>query len=176
MSDNKELTISFSLSCEEKCFPQRNEVNFCGIFTGTVLVYGKNQNEQETSRTIMTYINEVLDNSEPHELHSELTLLSRVDKYSEVGGGYTNSTISRLDILLIIVSALIVAAIMYYVYIQWNERSYYNPRSSVGDNRDLSHGISIESEGKDDGGDVFVDEDLKFQPYRDDRESGAVVL
>lgn len=139
-------------------------------------MYGKNQNEQETSRSIMTYINEVLDNSEPHELHSELTLLSSVDKYSEVGGGYTKSTMSRLDILLIIVSTLIVAAIMYYVYIQWNERRYYNPKSSVGDNRDLSRNIRTESEGKDEGGDIFVDEDLQFQPYRDDRKSGAVVL
>lgn len=156
---------------KEKCFPQINEVNFCGIFTGALYVYGKNQNEQEISRKIMSYVNEVLDTSEPRELHPELTVLSRVDKFSEVEGANKldseKGTMSRLDVLLVIVSAMIVAAMIYYVYIQRNERKFFDPKSAVGNERELPSDISIVSEGKHDNDDRFIDEDLHIKQYRD---------
>jgi hypothetical protein len=156
-------------------------VNFCGIFTGVLYVYGKHQHGEEASRGIMSYINEVLDTSEPHDLHSELTFLSSVEKFSVIEGGHTNQslistdqsggTLSRLDILLIIVSGLIVVAIIYYIYIQWNERRYDGQKAPVESNKagDLPSYV-------DNGDDEFIDEDLNFEQYRDDRENSGVLL
>ena len=184
------LTIRSSLCFSsfdniEKCLPQENEVNFCGIFTSALYVYGKIQDEKETSREIISYINGVLETSEPRDLHSELTLLSKVDELSEVEGGdtaqssgsgtnYTEGKLSRLDLLLIIISVLLLAAVIYYIYIQRNERRHNNPKSTVNDTGDSSSNIGVGFEGNDDE-DKFVDEDLEFKPYRDSLKSGAVL-
>lgn len=120
----------------------------------------------------MSHVNEVLDTSKPRALHPELTLLSSVDKFSVANGGdvnqplVTDESLSRLDILLIIVSVLIAVAIMYYVYIQWNERRCFDQNAQD---------MSVKSEG-DNGDDLFVDEDLNFAPYRDGREDNGAVL
>lgn len=155
----------------EKCHPKENEVNFCGIFTGVLYVYGKHQHGEEASRAIMSYINEVLDTSEPHDLHSELASLSSVEKFSVIEGGHANASlistdqgegaVSRLDMLLIIISALIVVAIAYYAYIQWSERRYHGQKDS--NNAGNLHSQS------DNCDDEFIDEDLDFEPYRDGR-------
>jgi hypothetical protein len=114
-------------------------------------------------------------------LHSELTFLSSVEKFSVIEGGHTNQslistdqsggTLSRLDILLIIVSGLIVVAIIYYIYIQWNERRYDGQKAPVESNKagDLPSYV-------DNGDDEFIDEDLNFEQYRDDRENSGVLL
>lgn len=160
----------------EKCHPKENEVNFCGIFTGVLYVYGKHQHGEEASRVIMSYINEVLDTSEPHDLHSELASLSSVEKFSVIEGGHANESLispdqsggalSRLDMLLIIVSGLIVVAIAYYAYIQWNERRYHGQKDSNKAGNLHSH--------SDNGNDEFIDEDLNFEPYRDGRGNSGL--
>ena len=186
-----------------------NEVNFCGVFTGVVYVYGKHQHGEEASRVVMSYIDQVLDTSVPEKLHSELALISSVDELSIIEGStIEDSTIegnadrssipkeinngvgglSRLDILLIIISGLTFLAIVYYFYIQWSEREYDDRKSlDVGSSlkKDKvaniqpkgkpSH-LSIESEGDDYIEDDFIDEDLGFEPYQDDRENNGVLL
>ena len=186
---------------EAKCLPQVNEVNFCGIFTGVVYVYGKHQYGEEASRVVMSYIDQVLDTSVPQELHSELALISSADEFSTIEDNDTNRQsipkeinhdvgggLSRLDILLIIISGLIFLAIVYYFYIQWSERRYDDPKSSVGgssltkdivannDPKGKSSHLSIESEGDDYIEDEFIDEDLGFEPYKDDRVNNGVLL
>lgn len=163
----------------EKCRPQIDEVNFCGIFTGTLDVYGKNQEVEEASTLILSYVNDVLNHSEPRDMHPELSSLSSIDKF------YTNQSfdstddatkqLSRLDILLIVISAMIVAAVMYYIYLQRKERRYGGanfPSDSKGDPR---QDVGIEFEGGSDRRDEFVDEDLNFEPYRDSRKSVTVL-
>lgn len=178
----------------EKCLPQENQVNFCGFFTGVLYVYGKHQHGEETSRAIISQIYEVLDNSEPHDIHSELTLLSSVDKFSVVERDHNqfaaNSNnigvvLSRLDILMIIISGLILVAIIYYIYIQRRERKYDNPQSPINDSLrrkreliDYPHDLSsrISSESDDGDKDEFIDEELDFKRYRDERCNGGVLL
>eukprot|EP00536_Pseudo-nitzschia_multiseries_P008223 jgi/Psemu1/305581/fgenesh1_kg.206_\ len=165
-----------------KCSPQANDVNFCGIFTGILYAYGKHQNEEETSRAVMSYVKSALDVSEPQALHSELAMISSIDEFSSIEGLNTNLSstevqttgdvrdeLSRLDTLLIIVSGLIFLAIIYYFYIQWDERRRY-----TNDRNGISSNLSIESEGKDFDRDRFVDEDLGFEPYDEDEENDIV--
>ena len=186
------------------CLPKVNEVNFCGVFTGVVYVYGKHQHGEEASRVVMSYIDQVLDTSVPEKLHSELALISSVDELSIIEGSTiegnvdrssipkeTNKDVgglSRLDILLIIISGLIFLAIVYYFYIQWSEREYDDRKSSdVGSSltkenvaniqpKGKSSHLSIESEGGDYIEDEFIDDDLGFEPYQDDRENNGVLL
>ena len=66
---------------EEKCRPRVDEVNFCGIFTGTLDVYGKNQKVEEASNQILSYVNDVLNHPEPSDLHPELSSLSSIDNF-----------------------------------------------------------------------------------------------
>jgi hypothetical protein len=177
----------------EKCLPQENEVNFCGVFTGVLYIYGKHQHGEETSRSIVSQIYEVLDNSEPRHLHSELTLLSSVDKFSVVerdnnqfaaNSNNNGVALSRLDILMIIISGLILVAIIYYIYIQRRERKYDNPQLPINDSLrrkreliDYPHDLSsrISSDSDDSEKDEFIDE-LNFKRYRDERCSGGVLL
>lgn len=151
-------------------------MNFCGIFTGALYVYGKHQHGKEASRDILSTIDEVLDTSEPSDLHSELTLLSSANQFSAIDGDSTDSmdvssnvpsndsitesttsSLSRLGTLLLIVGIMVAVAIGYYMYIQRKERRYYNS----------------ESEGSGSGEDKFVDDDLRLEPYRDDRKNSG---
>jgi len=181
----------------DKCLPEVNDVNFCGIFTGVLYVYGKFQQGDETSRAIMSYINSVFNTSEPRDFHSELTMISSVDRFSFVQGGNMNHSLnftgsnggqlSRLGILLIIVSSLITVAIVYYIYIQRNEQRHHNSKSSVdrfldgkrtfiNNPRDLSINIGSGTEVDSDDEGEFIKDDLNFEPYRDGRESSGVLL
>jgi len=160
-----------------------SDVNFCGIYTGIVYAYGKHRNEEETSRAVTSYVNQVLDVSEPQLLHSELAMISSIDEFSSIKGldvnkpstekqttGAARTELSRLDTLLIIVSGLIFLAILYYFYIQWDERKRYTTNRDV-----MSSDLSFNAKGKNfDDGDRFVDEDLGFEPYEiDDGKSGV---
>lgn len=148
-------------------------------------MYGKNQNFEETSTLILSYVNDVLENAEPGDIHSELSLLSRVDKYSDIDRGYmnrssgfTNDTknqLSRLEILLITISVMIVAAVIYFIFLRRQEGRYDGERSSVKNEGDMQRDIRNEFDGASDNEDEFVDEDLSFEPYRDNRQSGTVL-
>jgi len=164
---------------KEKCVPKENNVNFCGIFTGVLYVYGRHQNGDETSRLIMSYIDEVLNTSKPQELHPELTSLSSVDKFSVNGNDRKNRStggkVSNVGVLLIIISFLIAAAIGYYIYIQRNERKIGNP-SGLHDESRRTRNVVAGSEGYESSDDEFVDDDLDFEPYRDEGLSSVVPL
>mmetsp|Transcript_19462 Transcript_19462/g.40954 ORF Transcript_19462/g.40954 Transcript_19462/m.40954 type:complete len:350 (-) Transcript_19462:126-1175(-) len=164
-----------------KCIPQVNDINFCGIFTGVLYAYGKQRNEEETSRALMSYIKKVLDTSESHDLHPELAMITSVDEFSSIEGFdiYPSTAkqmnivegggLSRLDTLLIIVSGLILLAIFYYYYIQWDERRRYNDRKTTSSNQSIGseRGVYIEDE--------FIDEDLEFDPYLNGGENNGTV-
>lgn len=181
----------------EKCLPEKNDVNFCGIFTGVLYVYGRHQHGEDASRTIMAYIHEVLSTLDPRDLHSELLVLSSADTFFTVEGHTINQSLyasnsgdnqlSRLGILLIIISSFIAVAIFFYIYIQRNERRYIDSKLSV-DNFleekckaitypvDSFDNINTKTKKGGDGSDEFIDEDLNFEPYRDGRESSGVLL
>lgn len=181
----------------EKCLPEENDVNFCGIFTGVLYVYGKYQQGEENSRAIMSYINRVFDTTNPHDLHSDLTMLSSVDKFSIVQGGNMNQSldftgsnsgqISRMAILLIVISSLLTVAALYYAYIQINEQRYHKSKSSVdrfseGKHKfiskkgDLSINIGSDKEEDSDNDGVFIQDDLRYEPYQDGKQSNGVLL
>lgn len=148
-------------------------------------MYGKNENAEEASTLIRSYVNDVLEKSEPRDFHSELSLLSRVDKFSDIEGGYMNRSsgftndatnqLSRLEILLIIISGMIVAAVVYFIFLRRQERKYSGAKFSVDNKGDMQRDIRNEFEGASDDEDEFVDEDLGFEPYRDNRRSGTVL-
>ena len=151
-------------------------MNFCGIFTGVVYVYGKNQNKEEASHVVMSCVEQVLDTSMPQELHSELASISSADEYSTIGdnanetGNDTNG-LSRLDILTIIIASLLFLAIAYYFYIHWSERNYDSTESS----KEKSIKLGNEPEEDNNLEDVFVDDDdLGFESYRDDAENDGI--
>jgi hypothetical protein len=162
------------------CVSQVNEVNFCGVFTGEGYVYGKHQHGDKASLTVMSYIDQVLNTSVPQELHSDLALIFRVDEYSTINGEMIHTStstpkeiihndgdgMSRLDVLLIIVSSLVFLAIIYYFYIQWSERKYDNSKSSASDSY-LTNNIAVNNQGNDCIDEEFVDDDddLSFEPY-----------
>jgi len=161
----------------EKCIPKANEVNFCGIFTGLLLVYGKHQNGEETTQAVMSYIHKVLDTSAPHDLHSEVSFISSVDQFSAIEGGYVSQfpgvqatdidgRRSRLDILLIIISGLIVVAIVYYFCIQWNERRYDDTKLPIDGLSSPRKRLSHE----------FIDEPQEFEPYMDETAKNGFFL
>merc|ERR1712025_1551557 len=98
------------------------------------------QHGAEASSAIMSYIHEVLGTLEPRDLHSELVLLSSMDTFSFVEGdtidynsnslNSSDGELSRTGVLLIIISVLIALAIIYYIYIQRNERRLLISKSS----------------------------------------------
>merc|ERR1712194_67589 len=159
------------------------------MFTGVLNVYGKHQHGEEASNTIMSYIYEVLNILEPHDLHSELTSLSSVDKFSVIEGDSINHTLnsegqpSRLGVLLIIISGFIAVAIIYYIYIQRNEQRLLNSASPVDDMLEgkcnsgaLTRNFGIETKKNgDDDEDHFVDDDHNFATFRDKRGSSCVL-
>ena len=162
-------------------------MNFCGVFTGVLYVYGKHQNGEEASSAIMSYIYEVLNTLEPRDLHSELMVLSSVDKFSIIEGDNINRSssdgqLSRLGTLLIIISGLITVSIIYYIYIQRKERRLFDTTSSVDgilEGKHHSGGLAknVRTKTKESGdGGQFIDQDLNFEPFRDRRESRGVLL
>ena len=112
-------------------------------------------------------------------MHPELSSLSSIDKF------YTNQSfdsdddtakqLSRLDILLIVISTMIVAAVMYYIYLQRKERSYGGSKFPADSKGDIRQDVGNEFEGGSGSRDEFVDEDLNFEPYRDSRKSVTVL-
>jgi hypothetical protein len=120
----------------------------------------------------------------PQELHSDLASIFGVDEYSAINGEMIHSStstpketihddgdgLSRLDILLIIVSSLVFLAIIYYLYIQWSERKYDESKSYASDSY-LTNNIAVNNQGDDFTDDEFVeeefvdDDDLSFEPY-----------
>jgi len=159
-----------------------NEVNFCGIFTGVVYVYGKNQNGEEASQVVMSCVDQVLDKSIPQELHSELASIFRVHEYSalEDSTNWTHETnetsndangLSRLAILTIIIASMLLLAIVYYFYIHLSERNYGN----VDFSKEKSVHLFIEHEDESKLDDEFVDEDLDFESYQDSTGDDGVL-
>jgi hypothetical protein len=132
----------------------------------------------------MSYIDQVLNTSVPQELHSDLALIYGVDEYSTINGELIHSStstpkdtihndgdgLSRLDILLIIVSSLVFLAIIYYFYIQWSERKYDGSKSYANDSY-LTNNIAVNNQRDDFIDEEFVDDDddddddLSFEPY-----------
>ena len=163
-------------------------MNFCGIFTGVLYVYGKHQHGDEASRAILASIDEVLNTLEPRDLHSELMMLSSVDTFFTIEGHDLNQSLnmfnssddqlSRLGIFLVIISGLIAVAIVYYICIQRNERRYIDSFEenckAVSNSADLSENIGAETKEDNDAADKFIDDDLHFEPYRDGRQSIGV--
>jgi len=157
------------------CLSRVDTVNFCSVFSGVVYLYGKHQHGDEASFTVMSHINQVLNTSMPSELHSDLALIIGVDEYSTINGNMINSSIpketinsdvvelSRLDILLIIVSSLIFFAITYYFFIQWSERKYDDSKSSASDSY-LTDNITLKNQEDDCIEDEYID-DEHFEQY-----------
>jgi hypothetical protein len=57
----------------EKCISAENPVNFCGIFTGQLNLYGSDQNE--STMHVIEEIEEVLSPSDPTKLHPDILAL-----------------------------------------------------------------------------------------------------
>ena len=132
----------------------------------------------------MSYIDQVLNTSVPQELHSDLALIFGVDEYSTINGNMIHSStstpkeiihndgdgLSRLDILLIIVSSLVFLAIIYYFYIQWSERKYDKSKSYASDSYSTNN-IAVNNQGNDFKDEEFIDDDdLSFESYWEDED------
>jgi hypothetical protein len=115
----------------EKCTPEVSEVNFCGIFTGVVYVYGRHQGGDEAARNVRSYIDKILKTEKIKEIDPELAAIEPVEEYSSINAaGESDSSssddddgLSRLGILLIVIASILALAITYYFYIQWSERN-----------------------------------------------------
>mmetsp|Transcript_29109 Transcript_29109/g.32667 ORF Transcript_29109/g.32667 Transcript_29109/m.32667 type:complete len:351 (+) Transcript_29109:169-1221(+) len=157
------------------CLSRIDTVNFCSVFSGVVYLYGKHQHGDDASLAVMTHINQVFNTSVPSELHSDLALIFGVDEYSTIDNNMIHSSIpketinndvvglSRLDILLIIISSLIILAITYYFFIQWSERKYDDSKSFASDSY-LTDNITLKNQEDDCIEDEYIDDDL-FEPY-----------
>lgn len=115
------------------CQPEVDQVNFCGVISGSVYVYGRQQEGEDASLKVLTYIDKVLTTDDPTSIHSELAGIKARKEYTKVsgtiGGKYfedANPTsgdgISPVGILLVIIALLLTIAIAYYMYIRWIER------------------------------------------------------
>ncbi|VEU43017.1 unnamed protein product [Pseudo-nitzschia multistriata] len=164
-----------------QCIPEVNDVNFCGIFTGIVYVYGKHQNEEEIFQAVMPYIDHVFETTNPRGLHSELAMISRVDEFSSTASFDISQTptenqvkhisrgeLSGLDTLLIIVSGLIFLSILYYFYIQWDERRRYP------DHKVASNSLNVRS-GDDYIEDEYGANEVEFDQYQDNVQSNGIL-
>lgn len=67
---------------KEKCTPETSPVNFCGIFTGEVSVFGKDQGD--SSLQVMSMLKEILNPLDPSRWHPELALLMPVEEHFEI--------------------------------------------------------------------------------------------
>ena len=79
------LTLVFSTGLfkkKEKCTPETSPVNFCGIFTGEVSVFGKDQGDPALQ--VMAMIEEVLNPLDSSEWHPELTKLAPVEEHFKI--------------------------------------------------------------------------------------------
>ncbi|KAG7356285.1 hypothetical protein IV203_000971 [Nitzschia inconspicua] len=117
------------------CKPQENDINFCGIFVGVVDVFGSHQHDGEAPQLVKSYIDTVLQPSDPKTIHEEVAAIRLSDQLTLINASSGNFVypvnqdsdyqgLSSVAILMIVVSCMLVVAIVYYLYIQWNERKF----------------------------------------------------
>lgn len=126
-----------SIPCVGTCQPEVSEVNFCGVLTGIVYVYGRYQHGENAALTVLSYIERVLNTDDPSNIHSELAAIKKVDEHTQISGTIggnvfeddnptsnsgSDDGLSRVGILLIIIACLLSVAICYYIYIRRSER------------------------------------------------------
>jgi hypothetical protein len=107
-----------------------------------VYVYGKNQGPNSAS-DVKSYADLVFQLN-PQDIHSDVVALTTAVEYSEITGtqessGNSNKNgessddgLSRVGILMIVIAAMLVLAISYYIYIHWSEREYGDTMFSAG--------------------------------------------
>ena len=75
-------TLIFSLA---KCTLEESRVLFCGIFTGKISVYGREQ--EDSALEVLSVIDQVLNTQNTENLHPELVKISAQPEYLKVKYG-----------------------------------------------------------------------------------------
>lgn len=124
-------TSFFSSFFSAKCKPQEKDVDFCAVFVGIVDVFGGHQEQGEAALVTKSFIDAVLQPSDPKKIHEEVAAIRLSEAYTTITANsgvpiipayQEDKGLSRVGILLIVIAFMLVVAITYYFYIQWNER------------------------------------------------------
>jgi hypothetical protein len=74
-----------------------NDINFCGIFQGTIKVFGRDH--VDTSFEILSMIDQILSTQDPASFHSELVRITSVNELSQVKGVFFHQSDEGLSSL-----------------------------------------------------------------------------